>query len=83
MSRSKKKPYHTDQQNSRGSKSAASRSVLAKRDANRAVRRAMKQAIEDPTKHLANGKSYRKASNSWDIRDWSFYSPKDKKAYRK
>lgn len=84
MSRSYKKPYITDQQSSRGSKSRASRSVQAKRDANRTVRRMNKKACQEvESEKLADGKQYRKAECSWNIRDWSFHSPKDKKAYRK
>jgi hypothetical protein len=79
MSRSTKKPYYTDQQSSgRGS------AKIAKRNANQVVRSADKKACEeDPKAETANGKAYRKESCSWDIRDWSFHSPKDKKAYRK
>lgn len=67
MSRSYKKPHYTDQQR-------ASDAVRSKRKANRAVR---------VTKDIASGKSYRKVSNSWDIRDYSFHCPELKKAYRK
>ena len=84
MSRSRKQPYVTDQQSSRGSKSRASRSVQAKRDANRAVRAANKKACQEvESEEIADGKQYRKASCSWNIRDWSFYSPKTPKAHRK
>lgn len=38
-----------------------------KRKAARKVRKA---------KEVGDGKEYRKHSNSWDIRDWSFYDPK-------
>jgi len=69
MSRSRKKPYFTDQQN--GS------TKFPKRKANRAVRN--KPEDEAPQ----NGKAYRKESNSWDIRDFSFRCPELKKAYRK
>lgn len=68
MSRSTKKPIFTDQQKSRAGK-------LAKRQANRSVR--------DSKETPANGKAYRKESCSWNIRDWSFYDPKNPKAYRK
>lgn len=70
MSRSTKKPYITDQQSSPYNKSS-------KRRANKAIRN------KDVTEAPAKGKQYRKESNSWDIRDFSFHSPKDKKAYRK
>lgn len=46
----------------------------AKRDANRSVRRA---------KNVSNGNAYKKEYCSYNIRDWSFHCPKDKKAYRK
>lgn len=69
MSRSYRKPYLTDQQTNR-----TGRVPLAKRKANRAVRKA---------KDVADGKAYRKESNPWDIRDWSFYDPKNPKAHRK
>lgn len=76
MSRSKKKPYHTDQQN------GCTKRV--KRDANRAVRAANKKACKESEKDtLADGKAFRKASCSWNIRDFSFHDPKNKKAYRK
>ncbi len=67
MSRSRRKPYQTDQQRNSGS-------VESKRLANRRVRVA---------KDIESGKAYRKVSNSWDIRDFSFHAPDDKKAYRK
>jgi hypothetical protein len=67
MSRSYKKPVITDQQ--RNNKS----SKWAKRQANKAVRK---------ESQVADGKSYRKVSDSWKIRDWSFYST-DPKAKRK
>jgi hypothetical protein len=69
MSRSKKAPYYTDQQTS-----TSGRSKQAKREANRRVRK---------TEEVADGKAYRKVSNPWDIRDWSFHCPDDPKAYRK
>lgn len=67
MSRSRKKPYITDQQK-------GGRSRPAKRQAARAVR----QTEDTP----ANGRAYRKEFCSWNIRDWSFYS-RDPKARRK
>lgn len=70
MSRSRRKPYFTDQQHSPYSK-------LNKRIASRVVR----DLPQDEAPH--SGKAYRKYSNSWDIRDWAFHAPKDKKAYRK
>lgn len=69
MSRSYRKPYLTDQQRGR------TREV--KRKANRAIRN--KPEDEAP----ANGKQYRKEYESWNIRDYSFPDPKNKKAYRK
>lgn len=66
MSRSFKKPYHTDQANK-----------FVKRLASRAVRNL------DENEAPQNGKSYRKEFCSYDIRDWSFHAPNDKKAYRK
>ena len=85
MSRSYRKPYVTDQQASRKpDKSRASGSVSAKRDANQAVRRANRKACLGSDKDApASGKAYRKESCSWNIRDWSFYDPKNRKAYRK
>lgn len=71
MSRSRKRPYFTDQQ------THGKRVKQAKRAANRAIRNL------DPGEAPAKGKAYRKYSSSWDIRDYSFHSPKDKKAYRK
>lgn len=49
----------------------------AKRQANQRVRRTSK------TKDIADGKAYKKEFCSYDICDWSFHAPKDKKAYRK
>jgi hypothetical protein len=69
MSRSFKKPYYTDQQNSC--------TKFIKRQASKNIRNLR---LDQTPK---NGKSYKKQFNSWDIRDWSFHSPKDKKAYRK
>jgi len=68
MSRSTKKPYFTDQQKGSAQKS--------KRSANKSIRLLNKE--ESPAK----GKQYRKYFQSWDIRDWTFFS-KDKKATRK
>jgi len=77
MSRSTKKPYITEQQSSK-------RASLSKRMANRVVRHKNKKACQENEKeNLSNGKAYRKATNSWDIRDWSFHEPNNKKAYRK
>lgn len=67
MSRSRRRPYITDQQRDSGN-------IVKKRHANRAVR----QADE-----VSDGKQYRKLHSSYDIRDYSFHCPKDKKAYRK
>jgi hypothetical protein len=67
MSRSTKKPYYTDQQRSKISKEL-------KRKANKRVRK------ED---NVPNVSGYKRLSESWDINDYSFHSPKDKKAYRK
>ena len=69
MSRSRKKPYFTDS------------NPGAKQAANRAVRRANKR--QKPEQTPVSGKAYRKEFNSWDIRDWAFYSPENKKAHRK
>lgn len=78
MSRSYKKPYVTDQQSGR------QRSVQAKRRAARKVRAANKKACqEDDTLTLADNKQYRKASCSWNIRDWSFRDPLNPKSRRK
>lgn len=77
MTRSKRKPYYTDQQSSKAG------AKLAKRQANRKVRAATKAAIKDESTGVADGKQYRKVSESWNIRDWSFHAPKDKKASRK
>jgi hypothetical protein len=70
MSRSRRKPYFTDQQNYRGV-------CRSKRDAVKTIRRL---DLDDTP---ANGKGYRKEFESWNIRDWSFHAPKDKRAYRK
>lgn len=69
MSRSYRKPYLKDNTKNGGAK-------IAKRTANHKVRK---------TKELANGKSYKKVYNSWNIHDFSFYSPnwKGGKARRK
>ncbi len=83
MSRSKKKPYITDQQTSRKPHAGPSRAVWAKRYANKVVRRKTKEALKDEAAGVSNGKSYRKASCSWNIRDYSMYRPKDPKARRK
>ena len=84
MSRSIKKPYLTQQQRSRKSANGQSNSSYWKRKANRAVRKANKQACEEnEAEELKDGKSYRKASCSYNIRDWSFHDPKNPKAKRK
>ena len=67
MSRSYKKPYITEQ-NKGHPKRGTDKRIAA---------RAVRSSDEVP-----NGKAYRKFSNSWDIRDWSFYS-EDHKARRK
>lgn len=71
MSRSTRKPYLKDS------------NLGAKRQASRAVRRANKRAVEAPEDAPTDGKSYRKVFNSYDISDWSFYSPDRPKASRK
>lgn len=95
MSRSRKKPYITDQNRGKPQRGKA------KRAANHTVRQTaaelkelLKQlpkgklevdhdAIAEEAYKIANGKAYRKESCSWSIRDWSSHCPKDKKAYRK
>lgn len=67
MSRSTKKPYYKDH------------TPGAKRQANQTVRRKGKQSPES----LASGKAYKKEFESYNISDWSFHAPKDKKASRK
>jgi hypothetical protein len=69
MARSRRKPYLTEQQFSR-----TARIRLAKRLAARAVRVAPE---------VSDHGAYKKESNPWNIRDWTFYAPADKKAYRK
>lgn len=76
MTRSTKKPYHTQGYKSRGSSSKPSSRASSKRAANRAVR-----AL--PLGQEPSGGSYKRHYNPWDICDWKFYSPKDKKAHRK
>lgn len=71
MARSRKQPYFTD------------RNPKAKALANKRVRLANKKAVKKPDDKIASGKAYKKESESWDIKDFSFRSPKDKKAYRK
>lgn len=66
MSRSKRAPVITDQQNGSTKK--------VKRLAARAVRN---------SKDVASGGAYKKEYSSYDIRDWSFYCPKNPKASRK
>lgn len=70
MSRSYKKPYITDQQGSTITR-------FLKRNASRAIRTL--PVDETPAK----GKAYRKEFDSWNIRDWSFHAPDQKKAFRK
>ena len=78
MSRSRKKPYITDQNSGHPGHGGS------KRKANRKVRHENKKAtLEVGSAELSSGKQYRKVSESWDIRDWSFHLPKDKKAFRK
>ena len=67
MSRSTKKPYYKDH------------TPGAKRQANQKVRRKGKVDPES----TAPGKAYRKEFESWNISDWSFHAPTDKKASRK
>ena len=69
MSRSKRKPYITNKQNRK--KGVVKK---AKRVANKSVRK---------SKTVANGGEYKKESCSYDISDYSFFSPKEKKAFRK
>jgi hypothetical protein len=72
VSRSTKKPFWADQV------------TEAKRQANRTFRRADKRACqEDPRAEVKSGKAYRKVTNSYDIRDYSFPDPKNPKARRK
>ncbi len=79
MSRSKKKPYITDQNGSKPGRGQA-----AKRNANKAIRNLNKKAVaREPDAETASGKAYRKESCSWNIRDWSFHDPKNPKARRK
>lgn len=68
MSRSKKKPYITQRNHGHPA------DPKDKRQASRAVRSA---------KEIASGSAYKKVSNSWDICDWKFFDPKNKKASRK
>lgn len=84
MSRSYRRPYYTDQQQSRKKGTRTSASVNAKRTANQAVRRMNKAVCQgDESQKIADGKQYRKASCTWDIRDWSSRAPNDPKARRK
>jgi len=52
---------------------SASDNKQRKRRANRKVRKA----------DVADGGAFKKASSSWDISDYSFYSPEHQKASRK
>lgn len=75
MSRSTKKPYFT-QTKPRSPKTP-------KQIANQKVNARVTRAIEDESLDIADGNAYRKVENPYNIRDWSFHAPKDKKAYRK
>lgn len=66
MSRSYRSPYIKDGYGSKWKK-------VAKRSANRAVRRA----------DVADGGEFRKHYNSWDICDYVFHMPEDPKFRRK
>lgn len=82
MARSRRKPYYTDQQTN--SPGRQGRVALAKRRANRKVRAEGKKAVEGRDEaDIADGASFKKVHESWDIRDWSFYTPNDPKAKRK
>lgn len=67
MSRSYKAPYVGQKQD--------------KKDKRLAARRVRYKA-KSPEEAIADGKSFRKESNPWDIKDWSFYSD-DAKTKRK
>lgn len=69
MSRSYRKPFITDQQKGK--------TRWPKRRANRSIR----DLTFDDTPQ--NGKAYRKESNSYDIRDFSFFAPESRKARNK
>jgi hypothetical protein len=77
MSRSKKQPFITDQN------AGKPQHGLSKRKANRKVRHKNKISAADESEQIHSGKEYRKVSETYDIRDWSSFNPKDKKAYRK
>lgn len=68
MSRSRRKPYVTQ---GYGSKYRAHYKKLANN--------AVKNTKEAP----ANGNAYKKEFNSWDICDWKFHVPNERKWYRK
>lgn len=70
MSRSKRAPYHTQ-----GYKGDARKK--SKREAAKAVRN---QPDDEAPK---SGSAFKREYNSWDICDWKFYSPLDKKVRRK
>ena len=67
MSRSIKAPYFKQKQH--------------KKDKQLAAKRARRK-IKSPNEEVAEGKAFRKESNSYDISDWSFYS-ENAKARRK
>lgn len=68
MSRSRKAPVHT-RQNVGHPKWGRAKRIAAK-----AVRN---------SKEVPSGGAYKRCSESWAINDYSFYTPKEKKAYRK
>lgn len=69
MSRSRRKPFITDQQ--------GGKTKFIKRRASRQVR--ITSIDESPS----DGSNYKKEFESYNIRDYSFHSPTNKKAYRK
>lgn len=72
MSRSRRLPYASDTMN--GAKPAKQR-------ANRTLR--ARQRNGDKRDEVASGSSYRKHTDTWSIRDYSFYHPKNPKLHRK
>jgi hypothetical protein len=72
MSRSRRKPYASDTMN--GAKPAKQR-------ANRTLRARHKSG--DPRDEVGSGREYRKHVDTWSIRDYSWYDPKNPKLRRK
>ena len=63
--------------------SRSAKKPIYKDRAPKEIKRKAQRRVRKTDEEISSGSNYKKLFNSWDLCDFKFYVPKDKKAYRK